>query len=396
VKVLLSAFACEPGRGSELEAGYRTLLAAARDHEVWVLTVSGSVEPLRTALRAHRRAGMIHVEGIPVPEAGPLTFARLRFLLDYDRWQRAAARRARALDREIGFDLVHHVTVSSYWTRLGVGSIGKPLVWGPVGGAVRPPARMLPALGVRGAVEAAARVVGRPVVAGLPPLRRSRSGVDLALVQNGATARRLRRIGDVRVFPNALAVEVDGRLEAAERSTDIVFAGRLLPWKGPMLALAAFRELDHPTAVLRFCGIGSERGRLERSARRWGLTDRVRFEGYLPRTELLAAIHRAGVVVHPAMQEEGGLAVAEALSLGAPLVCLDHGGPGEVARRWSGAPCKLVRPTTPRATVTELAGAIRHFLADPPPVPTGSVSSTASFDQELLGAYASVARRGRR
>ena len=36
MKVLLSALACEPGKGSELEVGFQTMLAAASKHDVWV------------------------------------------------------------------------------------------------------------------------------------------------------------------------------------------------------------------------------------------------------------------------------------------------------------------------------------------------------------------------
>jgi glycosyltransferase involved in cell wall biosynthesis len=390
VKVLLSAFACESGRGSELEAGYRTLLAAAREHEVWVLTVAESVEPLRAALREHPRRHSIHIEGIEWGQDRPGGSGRLGFVLDYDRWQRAAAHRARLLDREARFDLVHHVTVSSYWTRVGVGSLGKPLVWGPVGGGVEPPSRMLPVFGLRGAIGAAARFLGRPIVATLPPIRRSHGGVDVLLVQNAGTARRIRKAADVRVLPHSLGVEVGDSLGVAERATEIVFAGRLVAWKGPMLALASLRQLSHPTAVLRFCGIGPERTRLERAARRWDLTDRVRFEGYVPRADLLERIHLAGVVVHPALHEEGGMAVAEALALGTPVVCLDHGGPAEVARRWPDAPSRLVQATTPCETATRIATAIDDFLSSPPPVPSLPVRPSVSFEEELLDAYAAA------
>ena len=38
MKVLMSAYACEPGKGSEPAVGWNWALQAARRHEVWVLT----------------------------------------------------------------------------------------------------------------------------------------------------------------------------------------------------------------------------------------------------------------------------------------------------------------------------------------------------------------------
>jgi hypothetical protein len=38
LNVLLSAYACEPGRGSEPAVGWNTAVELASHHEVWVLT----------------------------------------------------------------------------------------------------------------------------------------------------------------------------------------------------------------------------------------------------------------------------------------------------------------------------------------------------------------------
>ena len=38
MKVLISAYSCEPGRGSERGVGWNVAREVARRHEVWVLT----------------------------------------------------------------------------------------------------------------------------------------------------------------------------------------------------------------------------------------------------------------------------------------------------------------------------------------------------------------------
>jgi glycosyltransferase involved in cell wall biosynthesis len=291
------------------------------------------------------------------------------------------------LDEEHDFDLVHHVTVSSYWTRVGVRSVAKPLIWGPVGGGVDPPLQLLPALGPRGIIEAAARIVARPVIALLPPIRRSHQNVTIAFAQNQNTARRIKGTERVRVLPNALTVDLGGMFEEEERTHDLLFAGRLVAWKGPMLALRALRLLRDREAILHYCGIGPERARLERAARRWGLVERVRFEGYLPREELLGLLATAGALVHPALNEEAGLSVAEALSLGTPVVCLDHGGPSELVRCWPESPSALIKPASPKATAAAVAAAVDGFLKSPPLVRRVAATAVMSYEDEVLGAY---------
>ena len=135
MKILLSALACDPGKGSELEVGFRALLAAASRHEVWVLTNSATIPIVRRAIQEYPWADRVHFEGIYFdvddelyPQLSTPGFHRY-----YDRWQRAAAVRAVELDERINFDVVHHVTLAASWTRAGATAVDKPLVWGPVG-----------------------------------------------------------------------------------------------------------------------------------------------------------------------------------------------------------------------------------------------------------------------
>ena len=388
MKILLSALACEPGKGSEPEVGFQTMLAASSSHEVWVMTLTQSVPLIKRAIKGLDLAGRIHLEGISfgvederLNQLSPVGFHRR-----YDRWQRKASERALELDRRISFDLVHHVTLASYWTRAGVAVLDKPFVWGPVGGGVDPPWSLVPEMGARGQLAGAARDLGRPIAARLPFVRRNQGKARVAIVQNPDTAKRLQVEGHMKLLSNALAVDLPPP-RSTQRSTDILFVGRLIPWKAPMLALRTLRALEHPTATLRFCGNGPEQSRLERAARTWGLEDRVTFEGWLPRSRLLELVGTAGVLIHPAVHEEAGLCIAEALTLGTPVVCLDYGGPAEVVSHWPPDAYVRVPPRAREETARCMARAVDRFLTGPPPIPTAVVPARTSFKMEILSAY---------
>jgi glycosyltransferase involved in cell wall biosynthesis len=396
LKILLSALACEPYKGSEPEVGFRALLAAASRHEVWVLTLPESIPPINRELEGDPRASRVHLHGIEFESKGRV-LAELNswaFHWAYDRWQREAAIRGLRLDREIGFDVVHHVTLASYWTRAGVVAVEKPVVWGPIGGGVDPPMRLLPELGPRGVFETFARMLGRPVVAMLPPVKKTQRVASVTLAQNPDTGRRLRGAGRMKLLSNALAVDLDSVNSEGPRTADVLLVGRLVPWKAPILALRALRYVEHPEAVLRFCGDGPEEARLKRAAQKWGLRDRVRFEGWIPRPSLLPLVARAGALIHPAVHEEAGLCIAEALTLGTPVVVLDHGGPAQIVGQWRGTPSALVSPSGPEATARRMAAAIDRFLFDPPPLRQDPLVARTSFESELLRAY-EIAAAGR-
>ena len=92
LKVLMSAYACEPGKGSEPEVGWQWALQMARFHDVTVLTRANNRGPIEAALAALRGRQ-------PLPEF--VYHDRGTFLLDMKRhtkavklyyllWQRSA------------------------------------------------------------------------------------------------------------------------------------------------------------------------------------------------------------------------------------------------------------------------------------------------------------------
>src|SRR5690349_21338022 len=116
MKVLIGAYSCIPGHGSEPGAGWNWTFAATRDHEVWLITHSanaGVLEPLRVA--SNRLSERLHPEYVHLGgrferlrRMGPLRF------LYYFAWQVSACRRAaRRLHEHVGFDVCHHVTYAS-------------------------------------------------------------------------------------------------------------------------------------------------------------------------------------------------------------------------------------------------------------------------------------------
>lgn len=332
MKVLISAYACEPGRGSEPGAGWAWACAATRDHEVWVLTHVTNAETIDAALAADRRlADRLHPVYLqnarwarPLRRRGPSRF--LYYLI----WQLTQCRRtARRLHHSVDFDLCHHVTYASDWMPAGISRLeGVPFVWGPVGGsATTGGARLWRKLGARALVTEALRAVALGAagwIVGRTLARRA----TVVLAQNDDMVAALAPV-PVIVEPNvALDVDQSARMRwAAGPTPTAVYAGRLLAWKGLGLALAALARPEASLWRLEIYGDGPHRRSLERMVRRRKLMDRVRFHGMRPRSEVLAAFRAADVFLFPSLHDSAGWSVAEAMAVGCPVLCLDAGGP---------------------------------------------------------------------
>jgi glycosyltransferase involved in cell wall biosynthesis len=83
-----------------------------------------------------------------------------------------------------------------------------------------------------------------------------------------------------------------------------------------------------PDWDLVICGEGPDRSAVESLARKAGVADRVRFLGRVPQQELFDLLaSEVDVFLYPSLHDDSPLGVAEALSCGVPVVCLDRGGP---------------------------------------------------------------------
>ena len=395
MKILLSAYACEPWKGSEPDVGFQTMLSVAEHHDVWVLTKQNNLTSLETFLRDDPRSERISLHGL---DLGPVSSrlkkgGRLGLTWYYHRWQGKASELALQLDRMVDFDAVFHITFASYWMKVGAAWVDKPLLLGPVGGAVEAPIRLLTELGWRGVVEELFRGAGRRIWFRLPGVRFAAKRASHILVNNRETGRRLATVAaaPITVLPNPTAVQVPALLSPRKPSNDIAFVGRLIPWKGVLLALRCMRYVQTPGARLLVFGEGPDQDRIVNRIRQWGLEDRVVVVGHIARSELLERLSKCGAMIHPALHEEGGNVVAEALAMEVPVVCLDRGGPPITLSLFPAIESHAIEPKWPTQTARAMAAAIDRVLQNARPRGQTTGRPRLDFKHEVLTALQTIA-----
>jgi len=123
--------------------------------------------------------------------------------------------------------------------------------------------------------------------------------------------------------------------------------------------LRAFAQVGGD-AVLRIAGVGPEKSRLERLARRLAIAERVDFLGHLPFTRLVAEYRNATLFALPSVQEGFGIVFIEAMASSLPIV----------AARAAAVPEVVVDESTgilvPPRDDTALATALMKLLDDAP------------------------------
>ena len=339
MRILASAYACEPGAGSELGKGWNIACEMARQgHDVTVLTCG-----------SHHRAAIERYEreyGLPsrlnfvwhdIPGwPGPGYANARRIRQHYYLWQMTARKLVAGLHAETPFDVIHHLT----WTVLRwpsfLGGLGPRFIFGPVGGGQSTPWRLRRGFPVRGWKFELKRDLANMLSRIDPMVFRCLAQADAILVTDEATRAYVPAwwrgktfvTGDIYAPPIMSERAVSARVHSS--TLDILFAGRLEYWKGAQLALGAIARLRRqvPGVSFTIAGTGPDESHLRTVAGKLGIADIVRFAGNVPHARMGQLYSEHDIFLFPSLHDSAATVIGEALAHGLPVVCLDLGGSG--------------------------------------------------------------------
>jgi len=364
MKVLISAYACEPDRGSEPGVGWNWIWHLSKWHEIWAITRGDNKEIIEK-----------YILNNPLPNVRwiylniPIIYRLFkkggkgeRFY--YVMWQAFAYFTVRKLHQLNRFDLVHHATFVNYWLPTFLVMLPIPYIWGPVGGGDTTPKTFYKLFSFYGQVFEISRKAICHLFERSFFVRITAKKATLALATTKETAIRLEMLGanNVRLFSQVALADSEIKILSEMPIYDqepfrIISIGILMHWKGFSLALHAFSSLQKhvPNSEYWIVGDGSERRSLEKLALKLGISKKVRFLGMLQRKDALLKLQNCSVLLHPSFHDSGGWVCAEAMSAGLPVVCLDLAGPALQVTEKTGF---KIRAGNPDQTIVDISDAL--------------------------------------
>lgn len=380
-RVLILAESAHPEAQSVSWIGWALSRALAERHDVHLVTRKVNREAILAAgLREGVDFTTIDLDAIEQPilraaakvrggaDKGWTTLMALSLPIYYA-FERTVWRRFGERIRARAFDIVHRVTpVSPTMPSLAAGPCaraGVPFILGPINGGLPWPAefgelrhaerewlsyirsvyRLVP--GYR-----STRRHARAILAGsletlrqVPPAFRDKC---IYLPENGIDLARF------PMFP---------RPASRPLPLQALFVGRLVPYKGCDMALAAAAPALRD-GRLRFTivGDGPERPRLETMAAEAGVGEAVRFAGRVSPDQVRHHYATSDLLLFPSVREFGGGVVLEAMAMGVVPVVVDYGGPGELVAPGSGVKVPLAGRET---LIADLRATLDDLLATP-------------------------------
>lgn len=369
MRVLLSAFACDPVFGSDEEVGWQWAKELSkRGMDVHVMTRASHQASIEDYVAKTGQCKDVTFHYVDLPFLHSLLKrVNRRNHIYYYFWQCKALIAAKTLHLQYKFDLVHHVTWVSFRQPSLMGFLGIPMIFGPVAGGDSIPQGYAKHFSFKQRVIEYTRALMNQMVRFDPLMRMTfkhaykiifTSEAHIALVPRYAQEKSLVEL--------AIGVSDEGVLNHGSLNqhqvfaSKLLFAGRCIGWKGMDIGLRAFAQVHamRPQARLTVIGDGADKARWVKLAQELNLP--VDWLGWMPKEQVVAAYSEYDLLFYPSLRDSGGFVVLEALEQGLPVASFKLGGPGVVVD----GSCGVAVPPASSLdeTITRYAAAVVEML----------------------------------
>lgn len=377
LSVLINAYACSPGMGSEPGMAWNWCCALAEHCELHIVTEGEFRGKIEAALPALPQGRNMHFYYNPVAER----VRRMcwnqgdwRFYGHYREWQKKTYRIAREICSRERIDILHQLNMigfrePGYLWKLAR-ETGKPFVWGPIGGLKQFPIAYLRGAGWKmGLFNRIKNIVN---VMQLKYGKRVGMAFDTASLLVSSIPDSYKMIKRHKGLESVIIPETGcfmGEGYAASKPATRREGLRLL-WVGKfdfrkqleiaIRAMAAVKGL--PGVELVVCGSGSDEqvGRYHRLAADLGVDGRITWLGNVDNKEVMAEMRKADLFFFTSVSDDTSTVVLEAVSNHLPVLCFDACGFGYVITDDVGVKVPL---STPGQSVMDFAARIEYLYS---------------------------------
>jgi len=368
LRILISAYGCDPESGSEARNGWFIASALAkRGHDVWVVTHEKGRQAVEAALEREPVSGLTirFVGDHRLFQVLPKSSWMIRYML----WQRSMFAEAKKLAAELDFDVVHHLTWGSYQAGSPLWKLGRPFVFGPVGGGQVAPPAFKNYFGASWKRERIRSMMTNHMVDWLPWTRATVRKANMVIAANPETEALARRMGASSVqsicdialpddFLDLPAPASEPPISLDQGETKVVWLGRRLPRKALPMAFDVMARVDPKLPIHLYVIDGQDDTPLMDP----GLDRRVTHLGRLAWNDVRNVLSQGHILLFTSLRDSTGAQLFEALGASMPVVTLDHHGARVLIHDRVGI---RVPVTTPDETVAGLAEAIEKLHRRP-------------------------------
>lgn len=328
--ILVSAYGCEPLKGSEPGVGWNWVLQMAKNNKLHVITRANNKDVIEKYLPADVESN-IKFYYYDTPDIIKRFKNKAKGLyLYYFFWQIGIISLAKSIINKNNIDYTMHLTFGSMWMPTFLPFLKTSFIWGPIGGAESVPISHLKSLPIKDCIIQFFRKVLNltTIINPLVAIPAFKAKIIIARTQDSKKAMPFFYRKKVRICLET-AMENDifkyRKVESDDNKIKLIVSGRLVPFKNIKTLINSFHYFSDSRISLKIIGSGPEYKTIKRMIS--GLENaNIEIIESLPRENVLKELQRSDVYVFPSLREGGSWALMEAMAIGLPVICLNWSG----------------------------------------------------------------------
>lgn len=334
LKILISAYACEPGLGSEIGVGWHWVLEMSKYFELWVLTRESNRHTIEPWIAEHPEYKHIRFLYYDWPKWARFWKKGLRGVRTYyNLWQMCTNGIVKRTMQENGIRIFHHLTYGNVLWKVSSYGQKQFFVWGPVGGLESIPEEYSRHYDKKSRMIEKVRRVVTSMAVWNRGFRKRCKQANLILCKTEITRNLIpQRYADKAILFTDVAAEISSAFHQSKRTnnnvTEFITVGHLDAWRGFDLVIEAMAGAiaSNPNIHLTIVGSGLDKIRLERLIEKYSLKSFVTLTGKVSMKTYRELMANADVVVNAALKEGAVTVSFDCMAMGKPLICLDTTG----------------------------------------------------------------------
>lgn len=334
MNILLSAYACEPNKGSESEISWSWVKYLSKtNHKVFVITRKSNEPKIKknklnsvTFLYYDLPKILIYL----IKGGKNKTNSYLYFFL----WQVGIFFKFFSFIKKNNFDYIHHITLGSYRIPSLLCYFDAKFIYGPLAGGETTPKELVQNFSLKGQIIEKLRFISNKLIK-FSPFVNYTFGKSYKIFLTSKDC--LKYIPEKQkkkcsIMPALSNNKIKYNFKKKIKNKKIYFAGRLVEWKGIILLLKIFKKisLNNNEIKLNIYGDGPCKKEIINFIEENKFQRRIKIYGKLDQKKFITEIKKNDLLIFPTFRDSGGFVILEALNNNINVLTTNAGGPNTI------------------------------------------------------------------
>lgn len=332
-KILISAYACEPNKGSEPEVGWQWSVNIAKYHEVWILTKENN----KKTIEEYKNNS---VEDIPWDNMHFVYVHLPNWLVFWKKgnrgmrpyyylWAKMAYKIGLQLHSREKFDLVHSITFVSLTQPCFLYQLDIPFVW-TIAGGENISHSINYKMKFKEKLYELIRSLGQLRVHYSFRIKNAIRKASLILATTEETLELIPKEYHKKVVVTS-AIGIDKCRSIKQRNSSdsikVLLSGKFIYLKGVRLGIDAILKIveDYDNVSFTILGNGPYEQEYRLKCQKY-IGTKINFVNKVPHEKMYDFYCDYDILINTALRDSGCLVAMEAMSVGVPVVCINTGG----------------------------------------------------------------------